>query len=418
MNVLGIISEYNPFHYGHQYHLKKSLSLTNSEYSVAVMSSSFVQRGEPALIDKWTRAKMAIKNGVDLVLELPFIYSSQSAELFSEGAINILNSLNIVDYLSFGSEEGDLEPLNMIADVLANESKSFKVSLGYHLSLGNSFAKSRSLAVEDELKKQSTHNSFDFKQILKQSNNILAIEYLKALSKTSSHIKPVTVMRKGSDYKDLKLNRSMSSASSIRDIILNKNLDLSKDYIPLETYNLLKEYMLKYKNFNNLENYKSLIRYKFLLQDKEKLNDLFDVDEGLENRILKFIKKYNNIEKIITNISTKRYPATRIKRIFVHLLLDLYEVDIKKAYKYKPNFIRVLASNKKGLLLLNRIKSKSDVDIITKFSNYTQYNNKTMEEFFYFEKKATDIYFLGLDLDNPLVGMDYLTSPYIKIYKS
>ena len=196
MNILGLITEYNPFHYGHKYHLEESLSKTNSDYSVAVMSGSFVQRGEPSFIDKWTKAKMAVENGVDLVIELPFIYSSQSAELFALGAVKLLNSLNIVDFLSFGSEIGDLEPLNIISKVLLEEPTEFKTNLSYNLSLGYSFPVSRSLALEMFLKDDPLSNKYNFKTILKQSNNILGIEYIKALSKTNSNIKPITIKRK------------------------------------------------------------------------------------------------------------------------------------------------------------------------------------------------------------------------------
>ena len=152
MKVLGLITEYNPFHYGHIHHLKESLSITNCKYSIAVMSGSFVQRGEPSFIDKWSRAKMAVENGVDLVIELPVLYSSQSAELFALGAVKVLNSLNIIDCLSFGSEEGDLEPLEQISQVLLEEPIEFKNSLKHYLSLGNSFPVSRSLALEDFFK--------------------------------------------------------------------------------------------------------------------------------------------------------------------------------------------------------------------------------------------------------------------------
>lgn len=414
MNILGLITEYNPFHYGHKYHLEESLSKTNSDYSVAVMSGSFVQRGEPSFIDKWTKAKMAVENGVDLVIELPFIYSSQSAELFALGAVKLLNSLNIVDFLSFGSEIGDLEPLNIISKVLLEEPTEFKTNLSYNLSLGYSFPVSRSLALEMFLKDDPLSNKYNFKTILKQSNNILGIEYIKALSKTNSNIKPITIKRKGSSYKDKRISSVFSSATAIRDTILNIDLEASKDFIPLESFNLLEQYILRYEKFNTLENYSNLIRYLFLTTDKNILKTIFDIDEGLENRIIKFIKKSNSIEDMISDISTKRYASTRIQRIFTHLLLDLNETELKELYSYEAQYIRILAANQNGLYLLNKIKKESNVKIITKFSNYKKYNNEIIDKFLYFETKATDIYFLGLNLKRPLVDMDYYISPYIK----
>lgn len=414
MNILGLITEYNPFHYGHKYHLEESLSKTNSDYSVAVMSGSFVQRGEPSFIDKWTKAKMAVDNGLDLVLELPFIYSSQSAELFALGAVKLLNALNIVDYLSFGSEAGDLKPLKTISKVLLEEPDEFKASLTYNLSLGYSFPVSRSLALEMFLKDDPLSFKYDFKSILKQSNNILGIEYIKALANTKSDIKAITIKRKGSDYKDKNMGSNFSSATAIRNTILNIDIEASKDFIPLESFRLLEEHALKYGKFNTLENYSNLIRYLFLTTDRETLKTVFDIDEGLENRIIKFIEKSNSIQEIISNISTKRYPSTRIQRIFTHLLLDLNESELKELYSYEPQYIRVLAANQKGLHLLNKIKKESNLKIITKFSNYKKYNNEIIDKFLYFETKATDIYFLGLDLKAPLVNMDYYVSPYIK----
>ncbi len=414
MNILGLIAEYNPFHYGHKYHLEESLSKTNTDYSVAVMSGSFVQRGEPSFIDKWTKAKMAVGNGVDLVLELPSIYSSQSAELFALGAVKLLNSLNIVDYLSFGSEIGDLEPLEIISKVLLEEPTDFKTNLAYNLSLGYSFPVSRSLALEVSLKDTPSSNRYDFKNILKQSNNILGIEYIKALSNIKSDIKAITIKRKGSDYKDKNINSDLSSATAIRETILKIGIEASKDLIPLESFLLLEEYSLKYGKFNTLENYSDLIRYLFLTTDKETLKTIFDIDEGLENRIIKFVKKSNSIQEIISSISTKRYPSTRIQRIFTHLLLNLNERELKELYSYEPQYVRVLAANQKGLNILNKIKKNSNIKIITKFSNYKKYNNEIIDRFLYFETKATDIYFLGLDLKAPLVSMDYYVSPFIK----
>lgn len=414
MKVLGLITEYNPFHYGHIHHLKKSLSLTSSNYSIAVMSGSFVQRGEPSFIDKWTRAKMAVENGVDLVLELPVVYSTQSAELFALGAVKLLNSLNIVDCLSFGSEEGELKPLEEISQVLLEEPIEFKNYLKSYLSLGNSFPVARSLALEAFFKRNNILHDTNFKDILKQSNNILGIEYLKALSRTNSKMKPFTIRRIGSSYKDKSINNKISSATGIRNTILNNSIASSKDLLPLESFNLIEDYISKYKSFNSLENYSSIIRYLFLSSDKQDLQDVFDIDEGLENRILKFIKQNFSIKEVISKTSTRRYPATRIQRILTHLLLGLDRSDIEELYSYDNQYIRVLGSNKKGLKLLNRIKDESDIAIITKFSNYKKYDNKIITKFLELEEKATDIYFLGLNLEKPLTDMDYYNGPYIK----
>lgn len=414
MKVLGLIAEYNPFHYGHKYHLEKSLKETNSNYSIAIMSGSFVQRGEPSIVDKWTKAKMAIDNGVDLVIELPTLYSTQSAELFSQGAIEILNSIGIVDSISFGSEAGELEPLKIISKILIEEPKHFKEVLTYHLSLGNSFPVSRSLALESFIDKNFPFLEYDFKEILRNSNNILGIEYIKALEKTDSSIKAHTIKRIGGNYKDSNPNPKFTSATAIRNILYKGDVNLSKNLIPIESFNRLKDYLSRYGSFNSLENYNNIIRYLFLTKDKKILKRIFDIDEGLENRILKYIKRNNNLVDIISNISTRRYPITRIQRIFMHLLLDIYSSDVKNAYIKTPGYIRILGSNHKGFRLLNKIKKESSVKIITKFSDYKNYNIESVDTFLDFEKKVTDIFFLGLNLIKPLTDMDFYTSPYIK----
>ena len=414
MKVLGLIAEYNPFHNGHKYHLEKSLEKTSCDYSIAVMSGSFVQRGEPSFINKWTKAKTAIDNGVDLVIELPTLYSTQSAELFASGAIEILNSMNIVDFISFGSETGKLEPLEIISEILSNEPKDFKDNLEFYLSLGNSFPKSRSLALESFLKRRRFFHKYDFKSILNMPNNILGIEYLKALQKTNSNIKAFTLERVGSGYKDSSINNEFASATGIRNLILNKNIDSIKDLIPFATYLALKDYVRNYKHFNKIGNYGQVIKYLILTKNKEELKKIFDIDEGLENRIRKQIRNDDSVSDIITNISTKRYPYTRIQRIFMHLLLGLDSEGVKNAYINKPNYIRILGSNKKGFKLINEIKEKSDIEVITKFSNYNKLKIESINTFLSFEEKATNIYFLGLGASEHLDNMDYLTTPYIK----
>jgi len=414
MNTVGLITEYNPFHYGHQYHLKKSLSTTNATHSISIMSSSFMQRGEPAIVDKWTRAKMAIDNGVDLVLELPFVYSCQSAELFALGAIKTLNALNIIDYLSFGSEIGRIEPLNIMASILVDEPKEYRNYLRYHLDNGESFAVSRSMALEKYLKNNKLYREYPFKKILTGSNNILGIEYIKALKKLQSPIKPITIQRKGYDYSDTNIGNKYASASGIRKHIFNYGLESIENLLPEASYLLLKEYISQYGNFNCLANYEQLIKYVLLTKDKTEIQNILDIEDGLENRLINQSQLHNDIKKIIMATSSKRYPSTRIQRILIHLLNNLTGPSIRELYDSKPIYIRILAANSNGLELLNSIKNNSDISIITKFSHYKKYNNEVMEKFLFYERQASDLYFLGLDLDKKFTKYDYYISPYIK----
>lgn len=412
MKTVALITEYNPFHYGHLYHLKESIKKTQATHSIAIMSSSFMQRGEPALIDKWTRTKMAINNGVDLVIELPFVYACQSAELFASGAIKILDALKVVNFLSFGSEEGRLKNLNTLADILVKEPLAYKNRLRYYLNQGLSFPVSRSKAIEDYLKTKTNDISI-YRQVLKRSNNILAIEYLKALKRIDSSIKPVTVKRIGASYKEEKLHSKFASATGIRNLLLSSNFKEVKNYLPKASYELLGEYRSQYGNYNSLENYRDIIKYILTLDPKEKLKNILDNEPGLENRIVEIGLLEHKIGDIVKNISTKRHPETRVQRILIHLLNELYEPDVKELLEYEPQYIRVLGFNNKGIELLREIKAKTNLDIITKFANYPRLNNPIINKFLSYEERATNLYFLGVNFDSPLRDMDYLTSPYI-----
>ncbi|MDD4834309.1 MAG: nucleotidyltransferase family protein, partial [Lutispora sp.] len=206
MRVIGIVSEYNPFHNGHKFHLELSKKLCKAEYSVAIMSGNFLQRGEPALFDKWIRAKMAVLNGIDLVIELPVVYSCQVAELFALGAVKILNSLGIIDYLCFGSENGNIEDLYNISNILLNEPKEIKQEIKYKMSKGMTYSKAIGETYKDH-----------YGDMLSYPNNVLGIEYIKSIILLSSSIKPVTIKRLMNNYSDKNFTGSISSATAIRE---------------------------------------------------------------------------------------------------------------------------------------------------------------------------------------------------------
>ena len=416
MSVVGIIAEYNPFHFGHKYHLELSKKITNSEYSVAIMSGSFVQRGEPSLIDKWTKAKIAVENGIDLVIELPFIFSVQSAELFAYGSIALLNSLKIVDYVSFGSEIGELEYLYPIADVLVKEPAHYKELLKKYLQNGNSYPVARSYALEDYFDKYDNRlNSQNINEIISAPNNILAIEYLKALKRLNSNIKPITIKRIGSHYNDPKLNNKIASATAIRNSLLeSKNISIVQDYIPKVTYDYLVDYLNNFSSFNSLDNYNQIIHYLLRVQDKKYLASIMDVEAGLDNRIVEKSYEYNDIEGFINSVVTKRYPRTRIQRILIHLMINLSKDTFKELSSHHPAYIRILGSNDKGFYLIKRIKQKTDIPIITKYSDHHSLKNPHINRIINFDKRATDLFFIGLNTKQPLTNMDYYISPYIK----
>lgn len=412
MKVVGFITEYNPFHYGHKFHLRKAMELSKASHSIAVMSGSFVQRGEPSIVDKWTKAKIAVDNGVDLVIELPFVYSTQSAELFALGGVKILDALKVVDYIAFGSEVGDLEPLRTISQLLIKEPYEYKKILRENLDKGFSFPSSRSTAISYYL---SSHASeYDFEDIIKQSNNILAIEYLKALYKENSSIKPLIITRQGSNYNDEKISKSFSSATALRKMIFEAGVDRIKGHVPDETFIHLKNFIGYHSRFNRLDNYYEVIKYLLLTMPISQLQGITDMENGLENRLIKKSYTAMSLEELVRDTSSKRYPKTRIQRILIHLLSNMSSDTIKDLYSQEAPYIRVLAANEKGLEILKMVKSKSEVPILTKFSHHEKIGSEIVSKFASIEKQSTDLYYFGLDSKTILTNMDYTTSPFIK----
>ncbi len=397
MKVLSIIAEYNPFHLGHKYHIDKSKEISDSSHVICLMSGSFVQRGEPAILDKWSRAEAALDAGIDLVLELPFIYSSSSAEFFSKGAVSILNKLNIVDYLSFGIEENDLSIISTISDILAKETEEFKILLKNNLLKYPSFVEAREKSILEYLNLESSN-------ILKKSNNILAIEYMKALKQLNSKIQPISITRKGSDYNSLSIKNKYISATAIRNQALKNNLLKVKNSLTELSY----ESMLDSQNLNFITKYEKILLYKLRTGN---LKNTIDGDSNLLNRIINNSFKYNSLNDIISYSVSKTHTKSRVKRTLIHILNDLYKDDFETLI-YKDNYIRVLASNNKGFEILSNIKNSSNINIINKFSNINNLKNPIDKKIIYFDKKATDIH--SLVTKGSKVNLDYITSPIIK----
>ncbi|MCF0149353.1 MAG: nucleotidyltransferase, partial [Clostridium sp.] len=283
MNITGIITEYNPFHNGHLYHLNTAKKATNCDAVVCIMSGNFVQRGEPAIIDKWKRAEMALLNGVDLIIELPAFYAVSSAEFFAKGAVNILDRLGVVDNIFFGSECGDIDLLYKIARILTNEPKELKLKIKENLKSGITYAKAREKALINILNEDSLN------EVLLNSNNILGIEYIKAILKSNSNITPLTMKREGSKYNDKELNTIFSSATSIRENIKNGfNLNSLENYIPSPSLDMLKSLANNNYPFVFEENMYKYIKYR-LLTNCINFNNLFEVKEGIDNKFIKEI---------------------------------------------------------------------------------------------------------------------------------
>ena len=409
-NILGIIAEYNPFHNGHLYHLKESKRKCNAKYVVAIISGNFTQRGDASIVNKFEKAKMAIENGIDMVIELPTLYSISSAENFADGptlysissaenfadgAIKILNELNFITHISFGSESGNINQLNNIASILTDEPEEFSKLLKEELRKGSSFPVARQNAIEKFL---NLTNKNEFNKLLKSPNNILAIEYLKALKKTKSNITPITIERKNVDYYSENIVENFASSTKIRKEIsenLNmytnimdinnmdinnmnmNNMDVNMDMflnscMPKKSYDIIKENIEKGNCIQSLKCFEDMIFYKLRSMQINEIKELPDVCEGLENVIKKASNETNSLEDLINKCKSKRYTRTRIQRILIYALLGITRQDMEMSENVNP-YIRVLAVNKNGRELLSIINktivNKANINTNTDINN-------------------------------------------------
>lgn len=400
--VLGIIAEYNPFHNGHLYHIQKSKEQTGAKFVVCVMSGNFVQRGNTSIVDKWTKAKLAIENGVDLVLELPTIYSVSSAESFAQGAVKILENLGIVDTISFGTETNDFAALNNIATILTEEPKEFVNMLKEDLKQGLSFPKAR----EDALIKY-LNDDVRYKDILNSPNNILGVEYLKSLKQIKSKIAPVAIKREKVYYNDNFIVDDFASATAIRKLVANKDFSGLIKVVPRSCY----ETVLKEFEAGNvvldLQKFEKEIFYTLRRMSVSEIAELPDVSEGLENTIKNAANFCNNIKDFIDIVKTKRYTQTRIQRILVFALLGITKKDVQTAKKVIP-YARVLGFNEKGKLLLSGISQNNPkMQVVTSVKRFLDNNtNKAYKRMMEIDIFSTDVYTLGYRNDS-MANLDY-----------
>ena len=398
--VLGIVSEYNPFHNGHLLHLQDSKKLTHTDFTIAVMSGNFVQRGDTSIVDKWTKTEMALKAGIDLVVELPTLYAISSAENFAEGAIKILNSLGIVDYVSFGSEIGEISPLNDVAQVLYKEPKEFSTLIARQLRSGLSYPKARELAIQ-----MYFGSSQKYTEILENPNNILGIEYLKALKKYKSPIRPITLKRKYSDYNSADVKSGIASATAIRTMIQkNKNIHY---VVPFETYELLEEKKECGQIIPSLSVFSKEIIYTLRKMTLSEIASLPDVSEGLENKIKVAANTSNTLEDLISKIKSKRYTQSRIQRILLYALLNISEKDINMSRRQVP-YIRVLGFNKHGKKIISAIANQNPkIQIIVSVKKFMENNtDKHLHTMMSKDIFATNVYTLGYG-NGSLANLDY-----------
>ena len=400
--VLGIIAEYNPFHNGHLYHIAKSKQETEAQYVIGIISGNFVQRGNTSIVNKWTKARMALLNGVDLVIELPTVYSISSAENFAEGAVKILNSLEIVDTISFGMETNDISTLNNIANVLYNEPKEYVTILSHELNKGNSYPKARENALMMYL-----NDIKRYANVLTGSNNILGIEYLKAMRKTKSKIIPVGIKREKVLYNDKYIVDEFASATAIRKMLMTRELNDISKVMPRNSYLLLGEELKKGHYVIDISRFEKEIIYNLRKMSKEDISKLPDVSEGLENSIKNAADSCNNLKDLINIVKTKRFTQTRIQRILLYSLIGITKKQMDISKKVTP-YVRVLGFNNRGKELISEMMNiNPKLNVVTSVKKYMDtVANKNLKEMLETDILATNIYTLGYYSDS-YSNLDY-----------
>lgn len=365
MKVAGIIAEYNPFHNGHKFHIDEVRRKTGADYVVVVMSGDFVQRGGPAIVDKRTRAKMALLSGADLVLELPVIAACASAETFARTGVGILNALGVVTHLGFGCETCDLDLLQSLAALFDTEPDDYKELLSSYMKQGLSFPSARAKAANAYLKDVDGQ----IEEVLNNPNNILGIEYIKALRQFDSKIIPCGILRQGNHYADEDLTGTLSSATAIRKELYRSSEEISSHLwaqIPKDATLLLKEYFTDHVPIRE-DHFSQLLHYR-LLGEKDRYEEYYDCKGDLSNRILNHLESYTSYSSFVDLLKTKNQTYTGISRALLHLLLGIKDTHYQDLADtgFAP-YARVLGFRKASAGLLKAL-DKGTIPVITKLS--------------------------------------------------
>lgn len=392
MKVLGIIAEYNPMHTGHIYHISKAKEITGCDTVIVIMSGSFTQQGNIAIINKFERAKQAIQNGVDLVIEIPSAFASSDAGNFAYKSVSILNDLN-VNAICFGAETDNIERLKLISETLIYKDKEIWIEIKNELKKGISFAKARNNSLKKFL------NEDDINIIL-SPNNILALEYLKTLKVLNSNIIPFAIYRE-SNFNSHMLENCYTSSTSIRKALENKcNLNDIQKYISENVSKYLKNNKIIFNN-----DFFEILKYKIISMNENDLKEINGVSEGIENKLKKEICNSYSYDEFLFKIKSKRYELSRIKRILVNILLNISKDDFNLLKENNSNYAHILAFNHDKKDLLSHISNTSNIPVISSLNNKTlSYLNKYQKLSLDIDIYASNIYSM---LINQKINKDY-----------
>jgi predicted nucleotidyltransferase len=362
--------------------VQQTKKLTQSDIIIAVMSGPFLQRGEPALISKWYRTKMALANGVDLVVELPYVFATQKAETFANGAISILNALRVSE-ICFGSEDGQIENFYNTISVQKNEEETFNYLVKQFMDAGNSYAKATSDAFSHIL---TSEKNID----MSQPNNILGFQYMKAILSQNSSIQAQTIKRFASHYHDETFNdQHIASATSIRKQLFSEEGSFTtiEPFLPQATTSLLANYKQNYGILHNWEQYFSFFKYRLMTMSPGDLRHIYEIEEGLEHRILSKIQNSSSFYSFMEALKTKRYTWTRLQRACTHILTNTTKEEIRSAnIEQHAPYIRLLGMSQKGQTYLSKNKKKIELPILTHTKTF---DHAALD----IEKKANSVYF-------------------------
>lgn len=363
MKACGLIVEYNPLHNGHVYHIQSAKKVSSADCIIAVMSGPFLQRGEPAIIDKFHRTRAALASGVDIVLELPYPYAVQSSEKFAKGAVQTLHEIG-VSSICFGSESGMITDFITGYHLFKQKESVYTKALQEHLKLGISFPRASMLAHE---KIGLTTAQMD----LSQPNNILGFSYVRAILDHDLPIEPLTIKREKNDFHEQMITNPIASATSIRKQLVSDD-KLSDDVtmtMPSESTKELEQYKQRTTKWHRWEDYFPLLHYRVMTMSIQELAEIYGVDEGLEYRIKDMAKNATSFKQWMNSIKTKRYTWTRLQRIFVHILTNTKKIDLLEFDRIKSvPYIRLLGFTNTGRKYLNEYKKKMNIPIFTQFS--------------------------------------------------